>query len=110
MAGKATRGEQREKRKFWEGHLEKWMGSGMTQAEYCRRHNLNRRLFSYWKRRLKRPEASVSFIPVRVKAEGRNESGGSSGLVLWKEGYRIEIREGFNAEVLGQVLRTLEGL
>jgi len=112
MAEKTTRGRQKDKRKFWEEHVEKWRRSGITQAEYCRRHNLSTRLFTYWKRRMKRSAESVSFVRVKVvdatkKAEAWNEAGSSSGIVLCKDGYRIEVREGFNAEVLGQVLRTL---
>lgn len=111
MAEKTTRGRQK-KRKFWQRHVENWKRSGLTQAEYCRRYNLSAKSFTYWKVRLKGSAESISFVPVKVvdvtKKEGAwNEAGSSSGVVLYRDGYRIEVREGFNPDVLGQVLRTL---
>jgi hypothetical protein len=112
MAEKTTGGRREDKRKFWEGHVEKWRRSGITQAEYCRRHNLSRKSFTYWKGRMKGAAKSVSFVPVKVvdvpeKAVAWGDAGSSSGIVLYKDGYRIEVMEGFNVEVLGQVLRIL---
>ena len=107
MAKKSIRDEQ--KRVLWKRHLEEWRKSGGTQAEYCRRHMLSTKSFTYWKRRFKQKQ-SVSFVPVQVKAEPPVSADNSSALVLWKEGYRIEIKEGFKSEVLGKVLRTLREL
>jgi hypothetical protein len=107
MAKKSIRDEQ--KRTLWKRHLEEWSRSGSTQVEYCRRHKLSTKSFTYWKRRF-RQKSAVSFVPVQVKAEAPVSADTPSGLVLCKEGYRIEIREGFNVEALGRVLRTLEDL
>ena len=36
-----SRAEQLEqKRAFWKQHIDSWQETGLTQAEYCRRHNL----------------------------------------------------------------------
>ena len=36
-----SRAEQLEqKRIYWKQHIEHWQQTGLTQAEYCRRHNL----------------------------------------------------------------------
>ena len=107
MAKKSIRDEQ--KRVLWKQHLEEWSRSGSTQAEYCRQHKLSTKSFTYWKRRF-RQKPPVSFMPVQVKSEPQKGADISSGVVLCKEGYRIEIKEGFNPEVLGEVLRTIREL
>ena len=38
-----------EVRKYWKGHVTKWQKSGIIQADYCRKNNLDSRIFSYWK-------------------------------------------------------------
>lgn len=104
MARKGLREGGKEEK--WRGHIEEWRRSGISQAEYCRRYKLSPKLFTYWKRRLRNQEP-VSFIPVQVKPEPHPPAENSSGVVLCKGGYRIEIEEGFKREVLGEVLRTL---
>ena len=108
MAEKSSAEEQKQKRQSWERHIEECSRSESTQAEYCRRHKLSAKSFTYWKKRFGQ-KASVSFVPVEVKAEAQMADI-SSGLVLCKDGYRIEIKEGFKPEVLGKVLRTLREL
>jgi len=109
MARKGLRGERSVKEEYWKEHVEKCSRSGMSQAEYCRRHKLSPKLFTYWKRKLREQE-TISFIPVQVKPERYIPAEQTTGVVLYKEGYRIEIREGFKREVLGEVLRTLREL
>jgi len=44
-----------DKSSYWHAHFESWENSGLSQAEYCRRHNLKYCLFHYWKRKLRKP-------------------------------------------------------
>ena len=107
MAKQALTEEQKEKREYWKRHIEQWMQSGIKQVEYCRQHQLSTKSFTYWKRIYKQG-SSVSFIPVQVKPEAGTANNNSSSLVVHKDGYRIEIKEGIKAEVLGTVLRTIQ--
>jgi len=107
MAEKSITDKQ--KQMLWKRHLEECSRSGSSQAEYCRRHKLSVKSFTYWKRKF-RKKTPVAFVPVQVKPETQMAADISSGLVLCKEGYRIEIKEGFKPEVLGEVLRTLREL
>ena len=109
MAKKGLKGGQEGKEEYWKGHIDEWNRSGSSQAEYCRRHKLSPKSFTYWKRRMRQQEP-VSFIPVQVKPSVHKPSDNSTGVVLCKEEYRIEIEEGFKREVLGEVLRTLREL
>lgn len=112
MAEQTKTDEQKEKRKLWKRHIEQWRGSGSRQAEYCRQHKLSAKSFTYWKRKY-RQKAAVSFVPIEVQPEAvslEKEADNTSGLVLCKDGYRIEIREDFRAEALGKVLRAIREL
>ncbi|MBI4844800.1 MAG: hypothetical protein HY809_10890 [Nitrospirae bacterium] len=100
--------EQMQKRKFWKRHIEEWRGTGSRQAEYCRQHKLSAKSFTYWKG-IFREKSAVSFVPVEVKPEAQMADI-SSGLVLCKDGYRIEIKEDFKPEALGKVLRIIREL
>jgi len=106
MAKQSLTDERMQKRVFWKRHINEWGRSEITQTEYCRQHKLSTKSFTYWKRRLKQ-KSSISFVPVQVKPEPRIILDNSSELVLHKDGYRIEIKEGFNPAVLGEVLRTI---
>jgi hypothetical protein len=37
---------------FWQEHLRAWSESGLTQADYCRQHELSAAAFGWWKRQL----------------------------------------------------------
>ena len=54
-------------RRFWKVHLEKWAESGLSQSEYCRRHNLSRHRFSYWKARIKPKNLPIELAQVPVQ-------------------------------------------
>ena len=34
---------------FWRQHIAQWQASGLSQAGYCRQHELATHPFSYWK-------------------------------------------------------------
>jgi hypothetical protein len=116
MAKKLIREEQKQKQQFWKQHIEHWSRSGSMQSEYCRRHNLSSKSFTYWKKRFRentiskpvsRQKSPVDFVAVKVNPGIQIAADSASALVLCKDGYRIEIKEGFNPVLLGEVLRTL---
>ncbi len=107
MAKKGSR--EGGKEEYWKGHIRECSIGGMSQAEYCRRQKLSPKLYTYWKRRLREQEP-ISFVPVQIKSALQIPAEPPTGVVLYKEEYRIEIKEGFKREVLGEVLRTLREL
>ena len=109
MAKQSLTDERMQKRVFWKQHIKECGRIGITQIEYCRQHKLSTKSFTYWKRRL-RQKSSVSFVPVQVKPETPIAVDRSSELVLHKDGYRIEIKEGFNPVALGEVLQAIRKL
>ncbi len=41
-----------ERTRYWQRHLDRWERSGLSQAEFCRRHGLKAVTFGWWKRKL----------------------------------------------------------
>jgi hypothetical protein len=64
---------------YWQSHLDSWARSGLSQAAYCRNHNLDYGRFRKWKERLSTyPSASTSIKLVEVKRDFTlNSSAGS---------------------------------
>lgn len=56
---------------FWLAHIEQWQSSGLSQAAYCRQHNLCEQKFSYRKRQssLIKENANTSTGFARVQVD-----------------------------------------
>jgi hypothetical protein len=55
---------QRVARELWATHLERWEASGLSQAEYCRLHQLDAGAFARWKKKLE-TAAKSGFVEMR---------------------------------------------
>jgi hypothetical protein len=49
------------RRAAWIAHVKSWCGSGLTQADYCRRHALNCTTFAAWIKR-----CNISGVPANL--------------------------------------------
>ena len=92
--GKAQEMAKRQTRAFWEGHLEGWRQSGLTQVTYCASFGLGIKSFARWRRREKEAaivaKPSLTLIPVSVDAPAP-----SSVIQLHSPGgWRIELPSG----------------
>ena len=112
---------------FWQKHLRAWSRSGLTQAEYCRQHQLSAPAFGWWKRQLQgtpRPRkgpptakqsepcdtARARFIEVQ---HGPHIDPGSRPTiyeVLLARGRVIRVGHAFDPEVLKRLIATVEAL
>jgi hypothetical protein len=52
----------------WQSHLQAWQASGMSQAGYCREHNLSEKGFNYWVRK-NRQRDSLQLVPLKIQPE-----------------------------------------
>jgi hypothetical protein len=43
---------------FWQQHVRQWKDSALTQAQYCKKHQLNPKRLSHHKRRLETQETA----------------------------------------------------
>ena len=110
---------------FWQKHLRAWSRSGLTQADYCRQHQLSAPAFGWWKRKLEgkpkprkgspaaeqsepRDKTPVRFVEVRPGSDV--EQGGKTAVyeVLLSRGRAIRVGHAFDPEVLRRLILTVE--
>ncbi len=95
----------------WQAHVRALERSGLSRAEYCRRHNLSYHALRYWQLKLRQMgQAPVeiqlpTLQPVAGDPAQRKHSGVSIRL---DSGVRIELDEQFSSLVLGRVLQVLK--
>ena len=98
-----------QKRRYWQGHIESWKRSGLSQVEYCRRQSLSIKNFGYWKRKQGKPEPeSVKFFPLVLQKPKQDSGSSSLQLTLQEKRFSIEIREDFSRTLLKKVILALE--
>jgi hypothetical protein len=108
-----SRAEQLEqKRSYWKQHIDSWQETGLTQTEYCRRNNLKHHQLVYWKKRFLKTETAVSFVPVKLEdlLDIPSEPDRASLCLVINNHFKIEIRAGFDAQLLRQLIFALRGL
>ena len=109
-----SRTEQLEqKRSYWKQHIDSWQETGLTQAEYCRRHNLKHHQLVYWKKRFLRTETDVTFVPLKLDdlLMDRPPQPDRQSLCLEiNNRFKVEIRAGFDTQLLRQLIFALREL
>ena len=108
-----SRAEQLEqKRTYWKQHIDSWQETGLTQTEYCRRHNLKHHQLVYWKKRFLKTETGVSFVPLKLEdlLDIPAQSDFAALCLVINNHLKIEIRPGFDAPLLRQLIFALRGL
>jgi hypothetical protein len=108
-----SRAEQLEQKRInWKQHIDSWQQTGLSQAEYCRRHNLKDHQLTYWKKRFLKTETEVSFVPLKLEdiidTPARTDHA-SLSLIINNQ-FKIEVRSGFDAQLLRQLIYVLRGL
>ena len=92
--------------------LEAWRRSGQSAAAFAREHGLSAARLLRWRTRMELPAAPV-FHPVRVVSRQRsNPIAPTRPEPLELElrgGRRIRVPAGFDAELLEELVRTIEG-
>jgi len=78
---------------FWSTHIGQWHSSGLSQAAYCRQHDLCEQKFSYRKRQSsfgkEKTQSSTGFLRVQVDTPVHSSS--TRGLsIRFNSGIRIE--------------------
>jgi hypothetical protein len=88
----------------WRQPIEAWQGSGMTQVDYCRRHQLNVRTFGARLSDYRKlcQSTSAVLIPVQV------EPVASDGMVFTHaQGHRLALAASTPARWLAELLQCL---
>lgn len=115
MSAKQSEGEGRRRRRRAEVEkiVAEYEGSGLGRQEFCEQHGLSlSTLNRHRKRRQLRSEAATvgCLLPVEISARKQPQASQPGGeLLVWlSSGRRIEVRSGFDAKVLEQLVRVLE--
>lgn len=97
--------EQRHRQ--WERRIAHWRASGLSMAAYCRRQRLSYWSCVRWRRRLAKaiaPATPLTLIPVVAPL-----ASGAAITIRLADGIGIEVERGFDAALLGAVVRALQG-
>jgi len=95
---------------FWKKHVSLWEKSNLSQAEYCREHNLLATTFSNWKYKFMKQSESLELVPVALPLEqsvGAKCKNGS-GFYFDIGGHRLEIENDFDPVTFTSILKCLE--
>jgi hypothetical protein len=98
-----------ERKKYWKKQITGWRKSGQSQVAFCRENELNRWGFLYWRRKLldNSSGGEAAFVQVPNPLEMKLDQRGTISIEI-KCQYRIEVKEGFQAVTLKQILDVLE--
>lgn len=93
--------------KHWLKHIEDWQRSGLSQAAYCRQHDLNANSFTgrLSEFRKQANSAPPELIPVQVNVDA--ESSSTNNLVLTMKNCRLELPTPVSTQWLADLLRCL---
>lgn len=94
---------------FWRERFREYQGSGLTQAAFSDRKQLSRSTVGYWFRKISKLEEVSGLVEVKKSVVSSAGKPACSVRVVVGE-YRIEVEKGFDAEVLREVVRTLESM
>jgi transposase len=98
---------------YWQEQMAAWKASGLKQMQYCREHQLSKHAFVYWKLKLLGKDSGpATLVPVsshQLRQIQRGDGSAQIRLVIG-ERYHVEVRPGFNAQTLQEVLGVLERL
>lgn len=108
MEEKRIKERNEEKAAFWNGHINKWKESKLSQIDYCRANNLSRHRFTYWKIKNNKKATPLKFVTIIPKHFTSPLDCNISPLkVQIGDKYRIEVGEGFSGETLIRLINTL---
>ena len=108
-----SKAEQLEqKRRHWKQHIDSWQEMGLSRAECCRRQNLKHHQLVYWKKRFSHTETGVYFVPLKLEdiLHTQDSPDHDSFCLVINNHFKVEIRAGFDAQLLLQLIFALRGL
>ncbi len=83
--------DPRDKRRFWEHHLDQCRQSHQTQKAYCKKHGLKIHQFYYWKSRLKTGQDKIAFLPLPLPGDLFAPHSPCAVRIIAPNGFTIEL-------------------
>lgn len=94
-------------KEFWRLHIQAWQDSALSQRAYCKKNNLSEYRFSKWKSRLVNDSDAGHFVRVSLPAHLPAPIKRGVLHVYAPNGFRVDINEGFDCELLKKLLTVL---
>ena len=92
---------------LWEQRRAQYKESGLSRRAFCKKHHLKLSTLGYWLSRLGKQEKESGLVELYHASVAPL----AAGLVVRVgQDYRIEIRRGFDAQLLSEVIQALGGL
>lgn len=95
---------------LWNQRMNDFETSGLTGTQWCAKQNIKLNQFRYWRRKLRmtRPAHLSNGNWATLQIEDKNED--HESLLVHYGHARIEVRSGFNPDLLADVIRVLHSL
>jgi len=88
----------------WAERIKRWRGSGLSKLAWCRAHGVSYTQLIRWCKRL---EAEGPLVPVKLIPLSARIAAQATLTLRLPGGMSIEVGEGFDAGLLGAVVRAL---
>ena len=99
-----------ELRKIWKSRLEEWARTNLSQVDYCRKHDLKKHQFTYWKRKFEKETLpSIEFVEIPKESPVPLHINHEPLKLAISSRFTIEIPDDFDTDTLKRVLQILEG-
>ncbi|WP_438347550.1 IS66 family insertion sequence element accessory protein TnpA [Paenibacillus sp. FA6] len=92
----------------WKTRIADYRASGLTMAAWCQAHQFSKETLKYWLRKTNANPAASQGHPPRFVPLTVSHSSVSSALFVEIGQAKIEVRAGFDAELLRAVVQALE--
>ncbi|MHB9036685.1 MAG: IS66 family insertion sequence element accessory protein TnpA [Armatimonadota bacterium] len=89
--------------KEWEGHIEEYRASGLSTRKWCEENGISQHKLRYWLERSREWREEINWSRVEICD---SESCGD-GISVRVGAARIEVRVGFNHDLLCEVLHVV---
>ena len=111
---KSNEVEAAPKKAYWQGHIQSWKQSGLSQAIFCKDQSLALSTFAYWRRKIKQEgKDRPRFFPLALvpSPESRNKCQAHRlRLILGDKRFLLEIDDDFSEQTLKRLVVALEQL
>lgn len=99
---------------LWAARIQEYRASEERAADWCRRHQVSLRQLYYWMDKLKRaghvaaPATGPRWVSFTVQDSGADAE--APPIVVRVGHATVEVRQGFDPDVLAEVIRTLKAV
>jgi len=95
----------------WRKHVQEFESSGLTRNRYCQGTGIKVYQLDYWRKKLRKLDATgkgaaKGWIPLQIRDDQEIEKG--SGVCLRIGRLSIEVKPGFDRQLLAEVIRIVD--